>query len=102
MTLALVSANTRFETDARYGDEGGRHSTLHAPISWPETAPWGTTLLSPFRNSVSPQCGTGQVGNASKNPEIGNRYMRPQSTGDSLIISIATHQGATDRLYVGG
>jgi hypothetical protein len=102
MTLAIVSANTRFQTDARYGDEDGRHGTLHSPISWPETGPWGTIFLSPLRNSVGLRFGTGQVGNGAKNPEVGNRYMRPQSAGDSLTIAIATHHGTTDRLYVGG
>jgi hypothetical protein len=52
-------------------------------------------ILSAFQKSVSYRFGTGQKSNS-------NNWKRPASIGDSPTMTIAIHDGATEKLYVEG
>jgi len=100
MTIIIVSANTEYQPEPGPGKgaEGGSHSTLQSILNWPQSssdARWGIVLLSAYQNSVSFRFGTGQ------NPNI-NNWKRPASIGDSPTMTIVTHDGATEKLYVEG
>jgi hypothetical protein len=100
MTTIIVSANTEYQPEPGPGKgaEGGSHSTLQSILNWPQPssdARWGIVLLSAYQQSVSFRFGTGQ------NPNI-NNWKRPASIGDSPTMTIAIHDGATEKLYVEG
>jgi hypothetical protein len=100
MTIIIVSANTEYQPEPGPGKgaEGGSHSTLQSIINWPQPSPearWGIALLSAYQQSVSFRFGTGQ------NPNI-NNWKRPASIGDSPTMTMAIHDGATEKLYVEG
>ncbi len=92
MSIAMVSANTRFQT-SQYGDEGGEHGTTHAPINWHENGDWGTTYLSPFQRSISWRFGTGE-------PDNINVYLRPQSIEGEFTITVSVKNGTSEYLYL--
>jgi len=102
MTTIIVSANTEFQPEPYEGgwDEGGHCGTLQSVLNWPEQPgspphAWGNVILSPFQKSVSYRFGTGQLSNS-------NHWKRPASIGDSPTMTMAVHDGATEKLYVEG
>lgn len=97
LTIAIVSANTRYQCHPTYGCENvvEHHGTLWSPISWQETGSWGTTYLTPMQNTVSVRFGTSEVSNT-------HIYNRPSSIENNFSYTVATHNGIDEKVFVQG
>ena len=88
MTMILAGAANR-------NSNGGSSRSESAAIFWDESAPWGTTYLSPYQTNVQFRFATTQVNNWPF-------YTRPTNVAGDYTITTAIHNGGVDSLYLKG